>query len=132
MSAAKEVIGSTIHNTVEMPLTATEGLRTSSVVRGPAEPVIAAVPAEREPVQEPGEAVLQAVELELARVEAEPERDHPRGQLVVARERTRSATAPHRRGQRRPLTGAQASAAAAGTTPAQAATEAATAWAVVG
>jgi hypothetical protein len=54
------------------------------------EPVLGRVPAEREPVQEPAGAVLQAAELELGPAVAEPER----GPAVAVPERDQAAAVP--------------------------------------
>ena len=123
-----------------MLLTATEGLRTSSAVRAPAEPVIAAVQvigravwvAVAVPAVPENPVVPVALELAPAEVrepenvpvEALPERDP-----VAVPLRTKSVTAAHRRGLVRvPKRVEDMAVVAAETTPARAAKEAARAW----
>ena len=129
--------GSTIHNTVEMLPTATEGLRTSSAVRAPAEPVIAAVQVIGRTVAValavPGNPVVP-VALELAPAEVrEPEtvpvKAVPERDPVAVPLRTRSVTtAPRRALALGPKMEKDMAVVAAATTPARAAKEAARAW----
>ncbi len=120
-----------------MLLTATERLRTSSAVRAPAEPVIAAVQVIGRAVwvalvvpENPGVPVAlelapaEVREPETVPVEAVPERDP-----VAVPLRTRSVTAAHRRALALgPKREEDMAVVAAATTPARAAKEAARAW----
>ena len=135
---ADKETGNTIHNTAGTLLTATEGLRTSSVARVPAEPGIAVV---RAALAGPEDQVVpenQAVPAELVHgrgeAEVEPGRvqalgtDHPHGRLVVP-QGTKSVTVAHHR-DRAVVLAAGDLAAAAEITREPAAAEAAAAWEV--
>ena len=100
------------------------------LAQGVAEPERGLVVAEPElvPVEAVPELNQVVVELELVPVVAVPELGHPRGRLAVA-PRTKSVTAARRRDLARLLAGEEDLAAVAEIMHAQAAAEAATAWA---